>query len=190
MQSKLGLLPCHWWICFWSRSFRCGSKRKKKDNPESLHRNLCHIPELCLQMATTLRSTHLKRQPQNGAHIFARVEPGLTNSAFARQQCWMRCQAVIGNFCGSSLICLSSLLSSQKSEGENERERGEKVWTGDESSGKKEEEDACGGIGCLPEKVDFSVLQRFRLQIQPGNAKSYVAKKGHVWNISSFNYKQ
>lgn len=52
---------------------------------------------------------------------------GLTNSAFARQRCWTHRQAVIGNFCGSSLICLSFPFSSQKARETKSVER-EKRW--------------------------------------------------------------
>ena len=70
--------------------------------------------------------THLKRQLKLSSHIpFSWT--GLTNSAFLRQQCWTHCRAVIGNFWGSSLICLSSSFPT-------EEEKSGKVWTGDESS--------------------------------------------------------
>lgn len=93
--------------------------------------------------------THLKRQLKLSSHIpFSWT--GLTNSAFLRQHWRTHCQAVIGNFWGSSLICL--FLPHPQRRGEKWK-REDRRW--EEA---REEVDTCSVIrgSCLPKSAALS----------------------------------
>lgn len=75
--------------------------------------------------------------------------------------------------------------SLHKNAREKKREREEKVWTGDGSGGKKEEEDACGPIGCLPES---QLLCPAKISAADSNWKwqnPHHKKKAHMCGVSA-----
>lgn len=132
---QISLFCCWWWMSsdsrLWRSSLWVNLSVTKKVNKSCRIWFVSHFSYAAYTLISIHLqcSTRLKRQPKLSSHIpFSWT--GLTNSAFLRQQCWTHCQAVIGNFWGSSLICFFFFPppSSQ------DEEKSGKERTGDESS--------------------------------------------------------